>query len=96
MAAASCVCCGILGCQIMNQHLAPIAGLPPAQRKLVTYYMGHGNTTTDEAVAKNTLLERDFKEIADLESIIQSEFQHGMIGAKFVPGVLYFQDSTNI
>ena len=49
--------------------------------------MGHGNTTTDEAVAKNTLLERDFKEIADLESISQSEFRHGMIGAKFLPGV---------
>ena len=87
MATATCVCCGILGRKIMNPHVAPIAGPPPVQRQLVTYNMGHGNTTTDEAVAKNTLLERDFKEIADLESIIQSEFQHGMIGAKFVPGV---------
>ena len=87
MATASCDCCGILGCQIMNQQMAPIAGPPPAQRRIVTYNLGHGNTTTDENVAKNALLERDFKDIADLESIMQSEFQHGMIGAKFVPEV---------
>ena len=76
MATATCVCCGILGRKIMNPHVAPIAGRPPAQRKLVTYYMGHGNTTTDEAVAKNVLLQRDFKEIANLESIIQSEYHY--------------------
>ena len=87
MATASCVCCGILGCQIMNQQMAPVAGPPPAQRRIVTYNMGHGNTTTDENVAKKALLERDFKQIADLESISQSEFRHGMIGAKFLPGV---------
>ena len=87
MATASCDCCGILGCQIMNQQMAPVAGPPPAQRRIVTYNMGHGNTTTDENVAKNTLLEREFKDIADLKSITQSEFQHGVIGAKFLPEV---------
>ena len=87
MATAGCICCGILGCQNFNQHTALLAGPPPAQRRLITYNMGHGQTTTDENVAKKVLLERDFKEIADLESISQSEFQHGMIGAKFLPGV---------
>ena len=87
MAALSCVCCGILGTEVMNQYLAPLAGPPSVQRRLITYNMGHGNITTDENVAKKALLERDFKKIADLESITRSEFQHGMIGAKFVPGV---------
>ena len=87
MAAATCVCCGKLGCQILNQHVAPLAVPPPVQRRVITYNMGHGQTTTDENVAKNTLIQRDFKQIADLESITQSEFQHGMIGAKFLPGV---------
>ena len=87
MAAVSCVCCGILGCQIMNQQMAPVAGPPPAQKRIVTYNLGHGQTTTDENVAKNALLERDFKDIADLKSITQNEFQHGVIGAKFLPEV---------
>ena len=63
MATASCDCCGILGCHIMKQHKAPIAGPLLAQRRIVTYNMGHGQTTTDENVAKNILLEREFKEI---------------------------------
>ena len=87
MAAARCVCCGILGCQIFNQHVAALPRPPMAQRRLVTYNMGHGQTTTDENVAKNALLQRDFPEIADLSSISQSEFQPGMIGAKFLPAV---------
>jgi hypothetical protein len=49
--------------------------------------MGHGQTTTDENVAKNALIQRDFKEIAVLEAISQSDFQQGLIGAKFLPGV---------
>ena len=52
MATASCVCCGILGCQIINQQLAPLARQTPAQRRIVTYNMGHGQTTNDEAVAR--------------------------------------------
>ena len=87
MAAATCVCRGKLGCQILNQHVAPLAVPPPVQRRVITYNMGHGQTTTDENVAKKALLERDFKEIADLESMSQSEFRHGMIGAKFLPRV---------
>ena len=91
MATLSCDCCGILGTQIINQHVAPVvaplAGPLSVQKRLVTYNMGHGNTTTDENVAKKALLERDFKKIADLESISQSEFLHGMIGSNFLPGV---------
>ena len=83
MAAEECVSCGKVGTQKLNQHVA--SGPPPVQKQSVTYNMGHGNTTTDENVAKKALLERDFKEIADLESISQSKFQHGMIGAKFLP-----------
>ena len=87
MATAGCACCGILGRQTFNQHTAILAGPPLVKRRLITYNMGHGQTTTDENVAKKALLERDFKEIAHLESISQSEFRHGMIGAKFLPGV---------
>jgi len=87
MAAPRCVCCGKVGTKIINHHMAPLAGPPPIQRRLITYNMGHGQTTTDENVAKNTLLVRDFKPIFDLKSITQNEFQHGLIGAKFLPGV---------
>ena len=50
--------------------------------------MGNGNTTPDENVAKKALLERDYKEIADFETIQQSDYMPGMIGAKFLPSVL--------
>ena len=89
--AANCSSCNsgvILGRQRINQHAAPLPGPPPANRRRVTYNLGHGNYATNEEVAKKELLERDFSNIAEFETVQQSEFWNGMLGATFLPPVL--------
>ena len=83
---ANCDCCNTVGIFDLNQ--SQLAGPPLPQRQRKVYNLGNGNTTPDENVAKKTLLERDYKEIADFETIQQSDYMPGMIGAKFLPSVL--------
>ena len=77
-----------MGIYDLKQNPAQLAGPPPSQRQRRVYNLGNGNTTPDENVAKKALLERDYKEIADFETIQQNDYKPGLIGAKFLPSVL--------
>ena len=82
---ANCDCCNTVGIFDLNQ--SQLAGPPLPQRQRKVYNLGNGNTTPDENVAKKALLVRDYKEIADFETIQQSDYIPGMIGTKFLPSV---------